>query len=982
MRNISLASLGKISSQDNVESVLVVEVYWNGQPTRYCDRRFNQDGLYGYLISISGIEDIVDISSNASSVSLSVVLDDTDGSIKNVFNTTDVHKTYCKVYQWFTGIPFNDAFVIFEGQISSPIEWKEGARTFSFQIVSQLEDIEVGFSIEEGKFDFMPYDLVGKAWPLVFGTVGGLVPLKMLEAPNGVLASGFAIVDEDIWAAELTEYEARISELTALQRDAYKAGQAEAIIASQYKGFLPSVADDPSAANSHDQAATNYFQQASDYAQEKARMGLEYSAKQQERDLQLAYNIRVIPIINSNIPSGTAFQFALGDSYIATGLVIANALVITSIEPNIDPNQQTTYINSDTETSPVSVGVLKANSGINKFTWIDGGTEIRAINFPMKYIVSIGHSTVLNVWGKTQGLRAVVPPAFYSVERTNYGSLPVTLITFPRPLTSYTQVKWDSDEVDVDVRGEVGTNVVDIIRYLIDNYCQGIGIDEDSFAHVRTRVSPYPANFAVLQRKNVVQMLQEIAYQSRCAIYINDRKFFLIYLPEDRLPVDAIGDSSIEVSSVSIGCTSTDRLITKYVAEWRRDLRQSEPFQFIYRYNVQKYGIQESSVDFYIYNNAELVQKSAEFWMIRESNTWKILKCRTVLSKLRLETFDPITVSFVDNLVANEPVTGIIQRATYLPDEDCIEMEVWLPVRFGEMTRYEFAFPGEVSSVYPVLNDGNAFTGNPYEDARGQLYEPSYTPWGFQSFQGTNSYTQGRGVPIGDATDTAPPPVITALSTVPFSGFRPPDLSLFNDQKQYQVKPFEQATFAKLNPNTFFGKVVSKQGETTYSVSVYLKGFTQAPTTMSVEIGSIKPGETLPPGYPLAVYRTTFVLATGDTTFEYWCQPPLWVPGIEQEETVPIGDNGEDDGGGEFDSGDNGDDGLPDGADDPNPDEEPPPPPPGGGNDGAGDSDGDGFPSDLPPAENSDPPDSEPGDSGSGSPPDSYNDAGGSGDVA
>ena len=965
MRTLSQASLNKISSQDNVEPFLVVEVYWNnGANTRkYCDRKFSTEEVQGNLINISGIEDIVDISNNANSVSLQVTLDDTDGETKAIFDNVDIHKTYVKVYQWFTDIPFSDAFVLFEGQINTPITWDEGSRTLAFDVVSQVEDIETGFSIEEGKLDFMPFELVGQAWPTVFGTVSGLKPLKMLEAPHGILQSGFGIVDHNLWEAELDEYGKKIAELTRLARDAFLAGQGEAIIASRYKGFLSTLADDPSQANQHDAAATSYFKQSADYTDEKNRMQLEYSAKLEEFNLQKSFEYRVIPIVNSNIPQGVSLQFTCGSEYVLTGMVVAGALVITDVTVVENPNKQTTYESKDTTTSPVSSAVQKANSVGNKFTWIDGGTEIRAMNFPIKYIASLGHATVLNVWARSQGLRVIVPPNYYVVERTAYNTLPVTLVTFLRPLTSYLDVKYDSDEIELDVTGPVGTNIVDIMRYIIELYCKGVGIDETSFSHVRSLVDPFPANFALTERKNVVQLLQEIAYQARCSIFINDRKFHLVYLPEDRAPVDGINDGSIEVNSVKISCTPTERLITKYIAEWKRNLWQTNPYQFIFRYNIQKYGTQESSVNFYIYNNAELVRKAALFWMIRSSISWKILTCRTVLSKLRLETFDPITVDFTDKLVCNEPVTGIIQRATYLPDEHCIEMEIWLPVRMGEMVRYNFAYPGTISDNWPVPEDPNVSTGNPYEEARGELYNPNYSPWGFQSFNGTNTYTSGGGVPISDAGNTAPPPVVTALSPGTVSGFRPLQLGAFNNQKQYELKEFEQATFTKFTPNIFYGEIISKVNEAEYSVRVYLKGFEGQTETIRCFIGKIKVGEQLPPGYPVAVYRTTFVDSTGSTAFEYWFQPTLWVPGVEQEETnSTVPDDEEDTGDPGEDTADNGDDGLGDTTDETT--DEADTSEDGSGNDGADDGNADGFPSDLSPSDNADPPDFEPGDSG------------------
>ena len=35
-----------------------------------------------------------------------VVLNDTDGDLKAIIDTTDIHMSRCRVYQWFTGMPY------------------------------------------------------------------------------------------------------------------------------------------------------------------------------------------------------------------------------------------------------------------------------------------------------------------------------------------------------------------------------------------------------------------------------------------------------------------------------------------------------------------------------------------------------------------------------------------------------------------------------------------------------------------------------------------------------------------------------------------------------------------------------------------------------------------------------------------------------------------------------------------------------------
>ena len=69
-------------------------------------------------------------------------------------------------------------------------------------ILSQLEDREIGFSAEEGKFPYLPAEMVNKAWPLIFGTVINSPCLTVTTAitgttltPVGILAGQDLMLD-------------------------------------------------------------------------------------------------------------------------------------------------------------------------------------------------------------------------------------------------------------------------------------------------------------------------------------------------------------------------------------------------------------------------------------------------------------------------------------------------------------------------------------------------------------------------------------------------------------------------------------------------------------------------------------------------------------------------------------------------------------------------------------------------------------------
>jgi hypothetical protein len=194
-RIISSASLAKLATRLGTEPINIIEIEWvPGTRSAYSDRDID-GGILGSIQEVSGLDDVVQVSGGSQSQQISITLDDTDGSIKGIMDTHDVHKVPCWVYQWFDGIATSEKFLIFKGVLNTPIVWNEGDRTFKFDVVSKIEDVEVGFSIEEGDFINPPEELIGKPWPLCFGTVTNVPALRCTTTRRGILASGTGIID-------------------------------------------------------------------------------------------------------------------------------------------------------------------------------------------------------------------------------------------------------------------------------------------------------------------------------------------------------------------------------------------------------------------------------------------------------------------------------------------------------------------------------------------------------------------------------------------------------------------------------------------------------------------------------------------------------------------------------------------------------------------------------------------------------------------
>lgn len=195
MRTLSPTALAKLQTRLGNEPVVILEIQWfkDGGWQSYADRDIT-GGVKGKILELSDLDDVVAITENNDSQEIQVTFDDTDGSLKDIINYTDIHLRDVRVWQWFEGLALADKFLLFCGKINSPIVWSEGEQTLSFSIVSRIEDKEFGFSPEEGQFTYIPVDLIGKVWPSCFGTPLDVPCVAIGQAVHGTTLGGLGVL--------------------------------------------------------------------------------------------------------------------------------------------------------------------------------------------------------------------------------------------------------------------------------------------------------------------------------------------------------------------------------------------------------------------------------------------------------------------------------------------------------------------------------------------------------------------------------------------------------------------------------------------------------------------------------------------------------------------------------------------------------------------------------------------------------------------
>jgi hypothetical protein len=792
MRQISANGLAKLAEKLGTEPIFIIEVDWGGSggAVPYADR--DVDGIPGKILDVSEMDNVIDVLNNNSSQEITITLDDTDGSIKHILDTQDVHQRNVSVYQHFDGLDLSDKFLLFTGKLTSPVVWSEAERTVTFSVLSQLEDKEIGFSAEEGQFPFIPKDLVGKPWPIIFGKCLDVPALQINKAVSGTTLCGIGILSG-----------ADLHNQVPLGAENCSLGISLAMMSTQIS-FLNICG--AAWQNYDSERSSALLEQANDLRQQIAETLASASSQQacatsaRAGKVTEEGNVGCNPVRilgGEDFPQDTPIQLNINGG-LFTGIMHEDEFTISDRQhPDNDEKAQDAFdgvADTSCEEAPpaqtfdfamdVPCGTgdflnncqirrhgfilcetpTKSRPSVNQVAqhfWAEPGSRVvMASDEPITYIVSITPGEVLAVKAYKDffGERRLVnvPTELYEVETQTYGSITAVQVVLRKPLSTIVDQGW-SDDIYVTFESTVGPNIVEIMEYIIQRWTD-LTTDAASFAAVQSKVNPFPANFPILDRKNTIEVLREIAFQARCAIWISNGKFYLKYLPEEPTSDSDITASDIQHKSISVELTPTEDLVTKIVATWRlswADGNGEEPEKIILRHNVNKYGTKEREFDFYIYNQPDIVLKAATFWLIRLSKTWKKIKFKAFLNKLNLETFD--TINFQHHgIVADDDVKAIVETASYDSNDQTVNFVCLTPVKAGTTEPYIFFWPKNVGASFPTaaeISAGNAGGGGIGANASGNL------PVGDTSTitAGNTVFVGGPNIVFRDRTDRGDP---------------------------------------------------------------------------------------------------------------------------------------------------------------------------------------------------------------------------------
>jgi hypothetical protein len=306
----------------------------------------------------------------------------------------------------------------------------------------------------------------------------------------------------------------------------------------------------------------------------------------------------------------------------------------------------------------------------------------------VKYVCNIVPCEVISVSAYRQNdigeqYLAVIPPSYYTIDTVILSdNVEAKIIHFNNPLP--VNERW-SDNIFVSMSNS--TNVVDVLRYLIETYSNK-ACDDESFEDCHELQVNYPVGFAIFDRPDLLDILGQIAWQSRMSIYEQSGIFYLNYLSKEPNFVKTITYDDILENSLQVYYNRTEGLVTVLNATYIPDyLPDTIRRTYTYINNLNKYGRHESNFDFFIYNLKFCMEKSAVFWLLRYSHTWKNVSFTTHLSNLNLVPGDCVRFNLPEQLFSYNTIKSIITNTNLEEKSNNYKIDCILPIEAGSMEK-------------------------------------------------------------------------------------------------------------------------------------------------------------------------------------------------------------------------------------------------------------------------------------------------------
>jgi hypothetical protein len=673
-RTIPSNTAVELAKRLGTELTPFIEIAWPSgtQYYSYTTRTISGRTYQGKLLNFESVQYQGKQTATAQVSSVSITLDDTDDSLRQLLNQHNLEHIVAKVYiNYPTLSSHSDNVLLMIGKITSDIAWSEGERTLSFTVDTFITNNEVGYAPAEGDFAGLLDEAVDVTWPLCFGSINKVPAVRILGAIEGSLQSAIGPNTTSFYVDN---------------GESFPQGRAIEIVVSgvtilgSFQGTKFTVTK---MAQPEFSAGVNIGARVSGDVGENSSNVLWLSSYVNLENRYFLATIDGEKYVNYCIEQD-GLRCTLSASFAANELATTGDTI----------DEISAVMLSSWENPSISV-MVDVTAGTDAWT-ISDGTIVKhwtsASRFDA-YVANLLPSTVLQILGKRsyKGMTVytVIPSSYYEVTSgTALTGIDCTLIKFPKPLNEYDNQGW-SGEVFVSLRSSQPndtapqSNTAKIIKWLLDTYATGLTTDTASFNSVAADIASYPSSFAVFDQEKVIQLCEDIAWQARCALLIENDVVYIRYLSKN--PVSSVfldEDSTVE-NSLVLGLSSFDSVVTKLTGTWVHNYSGDEDasHEYTYKNNISTYGLIEASRQFTIYNIEDCVKASVRFWGYRYSNVWRTASLKTFIKNTHLQVFDIGEVLY--GVIGPNSINGVIESVNLDPNSPVVELGMEIAANAG-----------------------------------------------------------------------------------------------------------------------------------------------------------------------------------------------------------------------------------------------------------------------------------------------------------
>ena len=694
----------KIAQNLGVEPIIIVKIEWESGTVYYADKALTIGAITckGSLVNFSSVSTSETSDSKGEISNISLVLSDYDGTLKTILNVDTIEHTKIKAYHYFSGNVQADLTLVFTGKIVNPVTWSEGTRELSIQAESVINSEEVGFAPDEQYAAEIDKEAIGQAWPLCFGTPLHVPAALVLGRTKGTLQAGINQNYNSFVVVNGTEF---------VQDTAIEIMVGNIIYGGSFSGNVFTVTDKNKPYHTNIALADRVIldEHYDDprciwLATDDRIAGLYCLVNHPTRGYMCNYCVAQ----NGNqafFKRPWRVNDTLDDVILNSDHTIEETAPVPRAEWSVTFKYETNVMWGVTPTEEIPF--LINWSVISKNWVLDAGTPVKMrLEYAELYVANLLPSNAIvsvYAWRTTDEegrIFSPVPTPYYTVNLSDTlcDHTPTT-IALDKVLSEMDE-GWE-DGLYVTVQSTKGTNVANIIKYIIETYTD-LTIDSTTYNSVRPKVGNFRANFALLDTQDAIRVCEDIAWQSRMAILIRGGIVYFKYLSEDAAAVITLQEDDVELKTLTVSNTRSEDIFTKITATYRKDYsgREESEKKLIYENNVDKYSVREREIDFYIYNVEEYVKLSLYWWGYQYSNSWRQVALACFLRGLAVETFD--NVNFDIAIFSTNTIKGRVIRAEHNSDDQSILLE-------AELASAE----GDHDGSYQPNEDDNYWTGDP-----------------------------------------------------------------------------------------------------------------------------------------------------------------------------------------------------------------------------------------------------------------------------